>query len=154
MHRQVLMKFRENWSKHRFIHYVLRSTITDHIWTKKELPQQWKESIIACMYMTMTNWVVIIEVFLLSTTNNLDIIILSALKINTRDRWYGFRRRINYWSDIPHPSDTKGRHGSTMGEHINYFETSRNLWVDCYIGNAIKLCLEDALFKSRAGHMT
>jgi len=47
---QVLIKFQQNWSKQEVIYYVMRYTNINSIWNKKEVPQQWKESIIVPIY--------------------------------------------------------------------------------------------------------
>jgi hypothetical protein len=117
----------ENSSKQEVIQYVQRFTNFLILFGTKELPQQWKESIIVPIYKKgdKTGCSIIERYHCCQLYKNF--IQYSSLKVNTIRRKNDWRNiimdldeTVNYRSDIFHSSGTGGKSGSIMGQYMSY----------------------------------
>jgi hypothetical protein len=117
---------------------VLCCDLSNSIWNKEELPQQWKESIIVPIYKKADRTSNYQCIFLLSTSNNISSnIILSPLTpymariIRKHQCWVRCNQSAIRFS---HSSDAGGKM-ITMEQNISYLQTSRK--PEIHLGGSI-----------------
>jgi hypothetical protein len=137
-------------------HYCL----INYIWNKEELPDKWKESIIGPIRRkggksdcnNNYRWISLQSDSYKIVSN----VLLSSLSpyINevVGDHQYGFRRkRINFWSDFLHSSDTREKMGVQWNSTSAIHRLLIDLWVPMKLVRLIKMCLNETYSQVHIG---